>query len=75
MPDYSKVRIFEENSNRDLWNRKFHKSLGQGRPIKAKQEFSKKILTDIKITGRPPIYQVGHGRPIKAKLEFHKVKF
>ena len=74
-PIIAELEFSPENSNRDLGNRKFHKSLRQGRPITAKLEFSKKILADRKITGRPPVYQVGQGCPIIAKLEFHKVKF
>ena len=69
-PIIAELEFSPENSNRDLGNRKFHKSLGHGRPIIAELEFSKKILADIKNTGCPPVYQVGQGCPIIAELEF-----
>jgi hypothetical protein len=51
-PDKSKARIYAENSSRQE-NYKdviFLYQVGQGRPIKAKQEFPPEILADKKIT-------------------------
>ena len=52
MFDYSKTRIFKENSSRVLEIHDVVYQIGQGCPINSKREFSKKILVGCANTRR-----------------------